>query len=1135
MAISKVSFFKTPQAADDYYYWTEDTLLQDTKVYDTATGYLTLDVMANDLGGNAKTLYSIDDGNGNPINPIDLFNADTLTGGVSAWELTADGNRARINNGKVEFDLSNELPGGVNSLGAGDQFTDTFIYAIRLGNGTLSWAHVHITIDGANDAATITASAGADTTVVEAGGVANGTAGDPSASGKLTVNDLDAGENKFQTPASLDGIYGTFTFDEISGAWTYTLDQSKADKLTGGEAATDKLTVTSYDGTASYDIKIDITGSNDAPVAKDDTDSATEDAPVVNGSVATNDSDADAGAKLTYTLDAPVAGLTLNDDGTYSFDPADDAYQHLAAGKTVDVVANYTVTDDKGATDTGKLTITITGVNDAPTITSNDGGDEASLSVAENTSAVTKVTATDPDDGATLEYKISGGADSALFAIDKDGTLSFIAAPNFEAPGDEDKDNVYDVVVQAWDGLAGDTQTLHVTVTDVNEQPSAGADFAMSAKEDVADTAVLATVVGSDPDLGGGNDGANNFEDLSYAIAPGGDPSGLFEIDPSTGEISLKTGSKLDFEAAQSHVVTVRVTDGGGLFDDTDVTINVTDVNETPSAGADFAVSAKEDVADTAVLATVVGSDPDLGGGNDGANNFENLSYSIAPGGDASGLFEINPSTGEISLKTGSKLDFETAQSHVVTVRVTDGGGLFDDTDVTINVTDVNEAPTLTVDATPVSFAENTAAGTVLADVDGTDPDLGGGNDGANNFENLTYSITSGNAAGLFAIDSANGEISLAAGKSFDFEATQQYILTIRVTDGPGLFEEKTVTINVTDVNEAPILTVDATPVTVAENAAVGTVVGDVDGTDPDVGGGNDGANNFEDLKYSIVSVDGLTSGAIYSLFAIDSSTGTVSLAGALDYETDQSYSIVIKVEDGPGLFAQQTLVVNVTDVAEGDPNDFDDKVGTNTPTQGSDILVGTAGNDTIGALNGDDTVYGKAGNDTLSGNNDNDLIYGGSGNDNINGNNGLDQLFGGSGNDTIVGGGENDLIVGGQDTDTLQGQGGTDTFTYLSLKDGKDTISDFDIDAPNTSGDGDILDISAVLDIAGNTWTDGKDLTFAVTNGYISFTNSGGATQVNVDIDGAGAAFAPTALAVLTGVNPASAATDLSDNVVLG
>ncbi|WP_164548672.1 VCBS domain-containing protein [Mesorhizobium sp. M7D.F.Ca.US.005.01.1.1] len=69
---------------------------------------------------------------------------------------------------------------------------------------------------------------------------------------------------------------------------------------------------------------------------------------------------------LSYALNAPVAGLTLNTNGGYSLDAGNAAYQHLAAGATTDVVANYTVTDEHGATSSASLTITVTGVNDAP-------------------------------------------------------------------------------------------------------------------------------------------------------------------------------------------------------------------------------------------------------------------------------------------------------------------------------------------------------------------------------------------------------------------------------------------------------------------------------------------------------------------------------------------------------------------------------------------------------------------------------------------------------------------------------------------------------------------------------------------------------------------------------------------------
>src|SRR5205823_3804383 len=76
----------------------------------------------------------------------------------------------------------------------------------------------------------------------------------------------------------------------------------------------------------------------------------------------------DDGASLTYAVNAPVAGLTLNPNGSYSLDASNAAYQHLAAGATTDVVANYTVHDGQGATSSSTLTITVTGVNDAPVL-----------------------------------------------------------------------------------------------------------------------------------------------------------------------------------------------------------------------------------------------------------------------------------------------------------------------------------------------------------------------------------------------------------------------------------------------------------------------------------------------------------------------------------------------------------------------------------------------------------------------------------------------------------------------------------------------------------------------------------------------------------------------------------------------
>lgn len=108
----------------------------------------------------------------------------------------------------------------------------------------------------------------------------------------------------------------------------------------------------------------------------------------------------------------------------------------------------------------------------SPVITSNGGGANATRSVAENGTAVTTVTATDVNPGTTFSYSINGGADAARFAINSSsGVLSFVSAPNFEAPTDAGANNVYDVTVQVSDGALTDAQAIAVTVTDVNEVP----------------------------------------------------------------------------------------------------------------------------------------------------------------------------------------------------------------------------------------------------------------------------------------------------------------------------------------------------------------------------------------------------------------------------------------------------------------------------------------------------------------------------------------------------------------------------------------------------------------------------------------------------------------------------------------
>ena len=101
--------------------------------------------------------------------------------------------------------------------------------------------------------------------------------------------------------------------------------------------------------------------------------------------------------------------------------------------------------------------------NTAPTIT-----DPGTLSLLEGETTVATISASDAQND-SLSFSIASGDDDALFTISSGGVLAFAAAPDFEAPGDADTDNVYELAIQVSDGSLTDTQALMITVTDAFE------------------------------------------------------------------------------------------------------------------------------------------------------------------------------------------------------------------------------------------------------------------------------------------------------------------------------------------------------------------------------------------------------------------------------------------------------------------------------------------------------------------------------------------------------------------------------------------------------------------------------------------------------------------------------------------
>lgn len=214
-----------------------------------------------------------------------------------------------------------------------------------------------------------------------------------------------------------------------------------------------------------------------------------------------------------------------------------------------------------------------------------------------------------------------------------------------------------------------------------------------------------------------------------------------------------------------------------------------------------------------------------------------------------------------------------------------------------LRVTGLNNYAPTDIALSPSTVAENQPAGTVVGTFSSTDPDNPAQGQtftytlvsGANSTDNASFTMGTGANAGRLLTASA-----------FDFEAKSSYSIRVRTTDNGStpLSVEKSFTITVTNVNEAPVIAIQT--FSLAENSATNTVVGTVAATDPDAG---------QTLTYAITA--GNTGGA----FAINSSSGQLTVANpaALNFEVTPTFALTVSVSDGT-LASTATITVNLTD-----------------------------------------------------------------------------------------------------------------------------------------------------------------------------------------------------------------------------
>ena len=327
-------------------------------------------------------------------------------------------------------------------------------------------------------------------------------------------------------------------------------------------------------------------------------------------------------------------------------------------------------------------------------------------------------------------------------------------------------------------------ETVTINVTDLNDNtPVITASQSFSVDENSANASSVGTVVVTDADVT-----ATTYQDWKIT---GGNTDNAFDINSSSGEITVADASQLDYETEpNSYNLSITVSDGSTTSSAETVTINVTDLNDNlPIIDVSQSFSIDENSANTTSVGTVVASDSDVT-----ATTYQDWKIT---GGNTDNAFDINSSSGEITVADANQLDYETEpNSYNLSITVSDGANTSSAETITINVNDINDNTPVITASQSFDINENSDNGTSVGTVGFTDAD----SDAVNTF---TWTITGGNTNDAFAIDPSSGEITVNTSSELDYESgTILYTLNLTVSDGASISEAENITINILDVSE---------------------------------------------------------------------------------------------------------------------------------------------------------------------------------------------------------------------------------------------------------------------------------------------------------------------------------------------
>ncbi|WP_335925563.1 VCBS domain-containing protein [Shewanella algae] len=729
---------------------------------------------------------------------------------------------------------------------------------------------------------------------------------------------------------------------------------------------------------------------DDAPSGQDDINSVDEDSLLaISGNLLDNDVQGGDTAQVTAAgsggnLDNAVSNqsqvsgsyglLTLNADGSYNYqiNSAAQAVQALAQGESLTEVFSYLLTDADGDTSVQTLTITITGTNDVPVISTPQPG-EADGAVREagqfddgsidpGTPGVSgQLSASDVDNGAVLIW--SGSADSPLgsFSIDAATGAWNYQLDNAAAEGlleGEIRTETFSVTVTDEFGASAE-QLVTITIIGTNDAPILSADASGAVIEDLdvingmlSDSGCLSF---TDVDINDSHSVSSSYNgDASWsggaleqatqdALVAG------FSADNSGWSYDI-ANSLVQFLAVGETITlsfTLTVTDAFGASDSQPVTLTITGTNDAPVLSIDMSGAVTEDVD---VINGMLSDSGDLSFTDVDINDSHSVGSSY--NGDVLWSGGALDQATQDALAAGFSVDnagwsYDIANSLVqflavgetitlsFDVTVDDGnGGTDTDTDtVTVTITGTNDAPVLSIDMSGAVTEDVDVINGMLSDsvdLSFTDVDINDSHSVGSSYNGdvlwsggaLDQATQDALAAG-FSVDNAGWSYDIA-NSLVQFLAVGETItlsFDVTVDDGNGGIDTDTVAVTITGTNDAPVLSIDMSGAVTEDVDVINGMLsdsGDLSFSDVDINDSHSVGSSYNgDVLWSGGALDQATQDALAAGFSVDNSGWSYDIANSLVQFLAVGETITLSfdvtVDDGNGGTDTDTVTVTIT------------------------------------------------------------------------------------------------------------------------------------------------------------------------------------------------------------------------------